>query len=132
MSMSDPIADMLTRVRNGLQAGKVTVDVPRSNLKVAICRVLTEQGYIEGFEESEEPAPGIVRIKLRYLSDRKPVMQGIRRVSKPSLRVYVGHDEVAQVRSGLGISILSTSKGVMTGKQTRAQKLGGELLCEVW
>ena len=132
MSMSDPIADMLTRVRNGLQAGKVTVDVPRSNLKVAICRVLAEQGYIEGFEESAEPAPGIVRIKLRYLSDRKPVLQGIRRVSKPSLRVYVGHDEVVQVRSGLGISILSTSKGVMTGKQARAQKLGGELLCEVW
>lgn len=132
MSMSDPIADMLTRVRNGLQAGKESVDVPRSNLKVAICRVLAEQGYITGFEESENPAPGIVRIKLRYLSDRKPVLQGVKRVSKPSLRVYVSHDEVQQVRSGLGISILSTSKGVMTGKQARAKKLGGELLCEVW
>ncbi|NLV43295.1 MAG: 30S ribosomal protein S8 [Candidatus Hydrogenedentes bacterium] len=132
MSMSDPIADMLTRVRNGLQAGKESVDVPRSNLKVAICRVLAEQGYITGFEEAENPAPGIVRIKLRYLSDRKPVLQGVKRVSKPSLRVYVSHDEVQQVRSGLGISILSTSKGVMTGKQARAKKLGGELLCEVW
>ncbi len=132
MSMSDPIADMLTRVRNGLQAGKETVDIPRSSLKVAICRVLAEQGYIEGFEESEHPAPGIVRIKLRYLSDRQPVLQGIRRMSKPSLRVYVRHDEVKQVRSGLGISILSTSKGVMTGKQAREQKLGGEFLCEVW
>jgi len=132
MSMSDPIADMLTRVRNGLQAGKESVDVPRSNLKVAICRVLAEQGYITGFEEAENPAPGIVRIKLRYLSDRKPVLQGVKRVSKPSLRVYVSHDEVQQVRSGLGISILSTSKGVMTGKQARAKKLGGEHLCEVW
>lgn len=132
MSMSDPIADMLTRVRNGLQAGKESVDVPRSNLKVAICRVLAEQGYITGFEEAENPAPGIVRIKLRYLSDRKPVLQGVKRVSKPSLRVYVSHDEVQQVRSGLGISILSTSKGVMTGKQAHAKKLGGELLCEVW
>lgn len=132
MSMSDPIADMLTRVRNGLQAGKESVDVPRSNLKVAICQVLTEQGYIAGYEETENPAPGIVRIKLRYLSDRKPVLQGIKRVSKPSLRVYVSHDDVHQVRSGLGISILSTSKGVMTGKQAREQKVGGELLCEVW
>jgi small subunit ribosomal protein S8 len=132
MSMSDPIADMLTRVRNGLQAGKVSVDVPRSNLKVAICRVLQEQGYIEGFEETEQPAPGIVRIHLRYLSDRHPVMQGVKRVSKPSLRVYVGHSDVKQVRSGLGISIVSTSKGVMTGKQARQKKLGGEILCEVW
>lgn len=132
MSMSDPIADMLTRIRNGLQAGKVTVDVPRSNLKVAVCRVLAEQGYIESFEETEEPAPGIVRIKLRYLSDRQPVMQNIKRVSKPSLRVYVSHNEIKQVRSGLGVAILSTSKGVMTGKQARKQKLGGELLCEVW
>lgn len=130
--MSDPIADMLTRIRNGLQAGKVTVDVPRSNLKVAVCRVLAEQGYIESFEETEEPAPGIVRIKLRYLSDRQPVMQNIKRVSKPSLRVYVSHNEIKQVRSGLGVAILSTSKGVMTGKQARKQKLGGELLCEVW
>lgn len=132
MSMSDPIADMLTRIRNGLQAGKVTVDVPRSNLKVAVCRVLAEQGYIESFEETEQPAPGIVRIKLRYLSDRQPVMQNIKRISKPSLRVYVSHNEIKQVRSGLGVAILSTSKGVMTGKQARKQKLGGELLCEVW
>ena len=98
MSMSDPIADMLTRVRNGLQAGKQTVDVPRSNLKVAICRVLTEQGYLGGFEETETPAPGIIRIQLRYLTNRKPVLQGIKRISKPSLRVYLRHDEVKPVR----------------------------------
>ena len=130
MSMSDPIADMLTRMRNGLQAGKVTVDVPRSNLKVALCRVLAEQGYIESFEESEHPAPGIVRIKLHICQTTG--YTGHLPVSKPSLRVYVSHGEIKQVRSGLGVSILSTSKGVMTGKQARKQKLGGELLCEVW
>lgn len=132
MSMSDPIADMLTQIRNGLQADKNTVDVSRSNVKAALCRVLQEQGYIEAFEEAETPAPGIIRIRLRYLSDRKPVIQGIQRVSKPSLRVYVRHDEVKQVRSGLGVSILSTSRGVMTGKKAREEKLGGEVLCEVW
>ncbi|NLN93032.1 MAG: 30S ribosomal protein S8 [Candidatus Hydrogenedens sp.] len=132
MSMSDPIADLLTRIRNGLQARKTTVDVPRSNIKAAICRVLKEQGYIEGFEEIDNPPQGMLRISLKYLSDRRPVMQGMRRVSKPSLRVYNGHSEIRQVRSGLGIAIVSTSKGVMTGKQARAEKVGGELLCEVW
>ncbi len=132
MSMSDPIADMLTQIRNGLQAGKNTVDVSRSNVKAALCRVLQEQGYIERYEEATTPPPGIIRITLRYVSDRKPVMQGIKRVSKPSLRVYVGHDEIKPVRSGLGVSIISTSKGVMTGKQARQEKLGGEILCEVW
>jgi len=132
MSMSDPIADMLTRVRNGLQAGKVSVDVPNSSLKVAICKVLKEQGYIEDFMVAESPVPGIIRITLKYLSDRKPVLQGIKRVSKPSLRVYVKHNEMKQVRSGLGVSIISTPKGVMTGKHAHQEKLGGEVLCEVW
>lgn len=132
MSMSDPIADMLTRIRNALRAGKPSVDVSCSNLKVAICRVLEEQGYIEGFEVSETPVPGMIRIHLRYLSDRRPVMQGIRRVSKPSLRIYKSHEEIQQVRSGMGVAILSTSKGVMTGKQAREANVGGELLCEVW
>lgn len=132
MSMSDPIADFLTRIRNGLQAQKKTVDIPRSNTKVAICRVLKEQGYIEGFEEIDNPPQGTIRVTLKYLSDRQPVMQGTRRMSKPSLRVYCTHSEIKQVRSGLGIAIVSTSKGVMTGKQARAEKIGGELLCEVW
>lgn len=132
MSMSDPIADLLTRIRNGLQARKTTVDVPRSNIKAAICRVLKEQGYINGFEEIETPPQDTLRITLKYLSDRSPVMQGMRRISKPSLRVYNNHNEIRQVRSGLGIVIVSTSKGVMTGKQARAEKVGGELLCEVW
>ena len=132
MSMSDPIADMLTRVRNGLQAGKVTVDVPNSLLKASICQVLKEQGYIEDFQIAETPAPGIIRVTLKYLSDRTPVLQGLKRVSKPSLRVYARHNEMKQVRSGLGVSIISTSKGVMTGKHAYREKLGGEVLCEVW
>ena len=132
MSMSDPIADMLTRIRNGLQAGKVSVDIPNSTVKAAICRVLKEQGYINDFQVVEKPAPGIIRVTLRYLSDRKPVLQGVKRVSKPSLRVYVRHNEIKQVRSGLGVSIVSTSKGVMTGKHAQLEKLGGEVLCEVW
>lgn len=132
MSMSDPIADMLTRVRNGLQAGKVTVDIPNSTLKVAVCKVLKEQGYIDDFQVAAEPVPGIIRVTLKYLSDRKPVLQGLKRVSKPSLRVYVRHNEMRQVRSGLGVSIVSTSKGVMTGKRAYQEKLGGEVLCEVW
>lgn len=132
MSMSDPIADMLTRIRNGLQAGKVSVDIPKSSLKVAVCQVLKEQGYVEDFQVAEQPAPGIIRVTLRYLSDRKPVLQGLKRVSKPSLRVYVRHNEIKQVRSGLGVAIVSTSKGVMTGKHAQQQKLGGEVLCEVW
>ena len=132
MSMSDPIADMLTRIRNGLQAGKGTVDVPNSALKVAICDVLKEQGYIEDYQVADTPPPGVIRISLKYLADRKPVMQGLKRVSKPSLRVYASHKEMKQVRSGLGVSIVSTSKGVMTGKRARAEKLGGEVVCEVW
>ncbi len=132
MSMSDPIADMLTRIRNGLLVGQKTVDVPLSTVKTAICRVLIEQGYIEGIEVVETPAPGIIRITLKYLADRKPVLQGIKRVSKPSLRVYVNHKEIRQVRSGLGVTIVSTSKGVMTGKRARQEKVGGEVLCEVW
>jgi small subunit ribosomal protein S8 len=130
--MSDPIADMLTRIRNGLQAGKKTVDVPLAKAKTAICQVMQEQGYIEKYDVVEEPAPGIIRITLKYLGDRQPVLQGIERVSKPSLRVYVRHNEIKQVRSGLGISIISTPKGVMTGKQARQEKVGGEVLCEVW
>jgi len=130
--MSDPIADMLTRIRNGLQAGKASVDVPNSTVKAAICKVLKEQGYIEDYQVAAAPAPGIIRVTLKYLPDRKPVMQGLKRVSKPSLRVYVGSKEMKQVRSGLGVSIISTSKGVMTGKRARQEKLGGEVLCEVW
>jgi len=132
MSMSDPIADLLTRVRNAAQARQATVDVPASNLKIEICRVLKQEGYISDYTVVSEPAPGSIRLHLKYARDRKSVVQGLKRVSKPSLRVYVGSQDIKQVCSGLGISILSTSQGVMTGKQARNSKVGGEVLCEVW
>lgn len=132
MSMSDPIADLLTRIRNGLSARHDRVDVPASRLKEQICAVLQQEGYIAGYKLVEGSKQGILQVSLRYLEDQKPVVRGMRRVSKPSLRVYVKSDEIRPVRSGLGISILSTSQGVMTGKQAREGKMGGELLCEVW
>jgi small subunit ribosomal protein S8 len=132
MSMNDPIADLLTRVRNAIQAHHETVDVPASRLKVEICRVLREQGFIQDYLVSEEPAPGLIRITLKYMIDGAPVLHGLRRVSKPSLRVYKGCSEIRPVRSGLGIAVVSTSKGVMTGKHAHQSKVGGEVLCEVW
>jgi len=130
--MSDPIADLLTRVRNAAQARQATVDVPSSKLKAEICRVLKEEGYISEYTIVAEPLPGSIRIHLKYARDRKSVVQGLKRVSKPSLRVYVGSQEIKPVCSGLGISILSTSEGVMTGKKARNAKVGGEVICEVW
>jgi small subunit ribosomal protein S8 len=130
--MNDPIADLLTRVRNAVHAGLRSVDIPSSSIKREICRVLKEEGFIDGFEYTEESIPGIIRVSLKYLPNRKPVLQGIKRVSKPSLRVYVGGKEIKPVRSGLGVAILSTPKGVMTGRQARENKVGGEVICEVW
>jgi len=130
--MSDPIADLLTRVRNAAQARQATVDVPSSKLKAEICRVLKEEGYISEYTIVAEPLPGSIRIHLKYARDRRSVVQGLKRVSKPSLRVYVGSQEIKPVCSGLGISILSTSEGVMTGKKARNAKVGGEVICEVW
>jgi small subunit ribosomal protein S8 len=132
MSMSDPISDLLTRIRNAHTARHRSVEVPLSRLKHDICRVLREQGFIRDFTVEEEPRPGHIIITLKYQRDRTPVVQGLRRVSKPSLRVYVKHEDIKPVRSGLGISIISTSSGVMTGKQARQAGVGGELLCEVW
>ena len=132
MSMSDPIADLLTRIRNGLQARQSVVDCPASHIKVDICRVLKQQGFIRDYVVEDEPAPGNIRITLKYLPDRSPVLQGLHRVSKPSLRVYVRAKNLRPVRSGLGISIMTTSHGVMTGKEARQAGVGGEVLCEVW
>lgn len=132
MSMSDPIADLLTRIRNGLQAGHAVVDVPASGLKAEICRVLKLQGYIKDYVIEDEPLPGRIRITLKYMQDRNPVLRGLHRVSRPSLRVYVKAKEIRPVRSGLGISIVSTSRGVMTGAEARQAGVGGEVICEVW
>ncbi|MDQ1257304.1 MAG: small subunit ribosomal protein [Candidatus Hydrogenedentes bacterium] len=132
MSMSDPIADLLTRIRNGLTAGHPAVEAPQSRMGEHICAVLKREGYIQEFTVTDAGPKARLRIELRYQPDRTPVIQGLRRVSRPSLRIYVKHDEIRPVRSGLGISVLSTSKGIMTGKQARNDKVGGELLCEVW
>lgn len=132
MSMSDPIADLLTRLRNGLHAEFDTVKVPASKLKEDICKVLQSEGFIQGYERQEDGKQGILHIQLKYTPNREPVIQGLKRISKPSLRIYNGHNNIPLVRSGLGISILSTSKGVMTGKNANTQNIGGELLCEIW
>ncbi|MEX2016086.1 MAG: 30S ribosomal protein S8 [Candidatus Hydrogenedentales bacterium] len=132
MSMSDPIADMLTRLRNALHAGFPRVDVPASRVKEEICRVLKDEGYIADYTREEDEKQGVLHISLKYSRDRAPIIQGIKRVSKPSLRIYVSHDDIRSVRSGLGISIISTSRGVMSGKSARDEKVGGEVLCEVW
>ena len=132
MSMNDPVSDFLTRVRNAVRAHHTTVDVPASNLKAELCRVLKEEGFISDYIVSDDPKPGLIRVTLKYTSDRSPVLQGLRRVSRPSLRRYIGAEDIKQVRSGLGIAIISTSKGVMTGRKAREQKVGGELICEIW
>ncbi|HIJ66621.1 MAG TPA: 30S ribosomal protein S8 [Candidatus Hydrogenedentes bacterium] len=132
MSMSDPIADMLTRIRNAVQAGQASVEIPASRVKREICEVLKKEGYIRDYALKDRGLQGILEVELKYMTDRSPVLQGIQRVSKPSLRVYVRGKNIQPVRSGLGVSILSTSKGIMTGKQALAARLGGEVLCEVW
>lgn len=132
MSMSDPLADLLTRIRNALSAGYPTVEAPASRLKADVCEVLKKEGYISDYVQEEDGKQGILRISLKYTSDRKPVIQGIKRVSKPSLRIYKGSKDIPQVRSGLGIAVVTTSKGVMTSKGARTENVGGEVLCEVW
>ena len=132
MSMSDPLADFLTRIRNALHAGFPTVEAPASQLKIHVCDVLKSEGYIVDYVREDDGKQGIIRIQLKYTEDRKPVIQGIKRVSKPSLRIYSGANKIAPVRSGLGISVVTTSKGVMTAKQARNENVGGEVLCEVW
>ena len=132
MSMSDPIADLLTRIRNGLMAKFRTVDIPASRIKEEICNVLKSEGYIVDYSVERDTAQGTLRIELKYTPENTPVIQGIQRVSRPSLRRHVKSKEIPLVRSGLGIAIISTSQGVMTGKQARNDKVGGEVLCEVW
>ena len=132
MAMSDPIADLLTRIRNALQAGHEHAYIPASRLKEEICGVLKREGYIDDCTIAGEGAQRSIRVKLRYTENGEPVMTTLRRVSRPSLRVYVKCSEIRLVRSGLGISIISTSQGLMTGKEARQTRVGGEVLCEVW
>ena len=132
MSMSDPLADMLTRIRNAGMVRYETVDVPMSNLKVGVAKVLREEGYIKDYQIIEDDKQGILRITLKYGPNNEKVISGLRRVSKPGLRQYVKADDIPKVMSGLGISILSTSKGIITDRDARRQNIGGEILCEAW
>jgi small subunit ribosomal protein S8 len=132
MLVTDPIADMLTRIRNGLMVRKPFVLVPSSKIKVAIAQILLEEGYIQGYEvTNERPQPNI-RIWLKYDEKRRSIVAGLERVSRPGRRVYKGKQDLPWVLSGLGIAIVSTPKGVMTGRQARRQGVGGEVLCYVW
>ncbi len=133
MSLTDPIGDMLTRIRNGTRAGKPQVDVPASRLGSAIVECMKQEGFIQNWRLMKEGDPqGVLRVYLRYTKERKPLLRQIRRVSKPGLRIYVGKRKVPKVYSGIGISILTTPKGVMTDAQARAQGVGGEVICHLW
>ena len=132
MQITDPIADMLTRIRNAGSARHETVDVPASKMKKAIAEILLEEGYIRSFQLIDDGTQGIIRITLKYLPGKEKAIQGLKRVSKPGLRVYAGADELPRVLRGLGIAIISTSKGIMTDTKARAAHVGGEVLAFVW
>ena len=132
MQITDPVADMLTRIRNANTAKHESVDVPASNLKKAIAKILLDEGYIKSYEVVEDGTQGVIRIQLKYLAGKEKVISGLRRVSKPGMHVYAGADELPRVLKGLGIAIISTSKGVMTDKAARANHVGGEVLAFVW
>lgn len=132
MHITDPIADLLTRIRNASTAKHPSVDVPASNLKKAICNILVEEGYIKGVQVIEDNKQGVLRLALKYTETGAPVISGLRRVSKPGLRIYTNCEEMPKVMRGLGTAIISTSKGVMTDRAARAEHVGGEVLAFVW
>lgn len=135
MTASDPIADMLTRIRNSLMAGHMMVAMPSSKIKVAIAKILRDEGYVEDFFVTDDKPQPVLRLHLKYSGDRrsrKPVITTLKRISKPGRRVYAGKKEIPWVLSGMGIAILSTPKGVVTGRQARRLGVGGEVLCYVW
>ena len=132
MQMSDVIADMLTRIRNANDAKHQTVDIPASNMKKAIADILVNEGYVKGYQVVENGNQGIIRITLKYMAGKQKVIRGIRRISKPGLRIYAGYEDMPKVMNGLGVAIVSTSKGIMTDKKARELKVGGEVLAFVW
>lgn len=132
MAMTDPIADLLIRIQNAMKRGHPTVTAPASKLKAEILRVLKGEGFIADYEQLTDEGHPALRIQLRYVGEEQPVITGMRRISKPGHRVYVGRREPIRVMGGMGIAVMSTSKGVMTDKESRAAKLGGEVLCHVW
>ena len=132
MQITDPIADMLTRIRNAGTAKHETVDVPASKMKKSIAEILLNEGYIKSYQMIDDGTQGVIRITLKYLPGKEKAIQGLKRVSKPGLRVYAGADELPQVLRGLGIAIISTSSGLVTDKEARKLGVGGEVICYVW
>lgn len=132
MQITDTIADLLTRVRNANSAKHDTVEIPSSNMKKAICQILLDEGYIKGFTVIEDGKQGMIKVTLKYGEGKTPVLSGLRRVSKPGLRIYTDVEDMPKVMKGLGIAIISTSKGVMTDRQARKENVGGEVLAFIW
>ena len=132
MQITDTIADLLTRIRNAASAKHDTVEIPASNMKNAICQILVDEGYIKSFSVTEDGKQGMIKVVLKYGEGKTPVIKGLRRVSKPGLRIYSNVEELPKVMKGLGIAIISTSKGVMTDRQARKENVGGEVLAFIW
>ncbi len=132
MHITDPIADMLTRIRNANNQRHATVDIPASNMKKAIAKILLDEGYVKNVEYIEDNTQGVIRVTLKYAENKQKVLTGLKRVSKPGLRIYASKEELPQVLKGLGIAIISTSKGIMTDKEARRQNVGGEVLAFIW
>lgn len=132
MSMTDPIADMLTRIRNANMVGHESVDVPASKMKKSIAEILLKEGYIKGYDVIEDNKQGIIRIQMKYGQNKEKVITGIKKISKPGLKVYAKRNEIPKVLGGLGVAIISTSKGVITDKEARKENVGGEVICYVW
>jgi len=132
MSMTDPIADMLTRIRNAGVARFDKVDIPASRMKISLARILKEEGFIKNYKVIKDNRQGLLRFYLKYSEHQIPLIQGLRRVSKPGCRVYRGHSELPKVQGGLGMAVVSTSQGVVTDRQARKLQVGGEILCEIW
>ena len=130
--MTDPIADMLTRIRNASKAKLEKVDIPSSKLKLEIAKILKDEGYIKNLKMVKDRRQGVIRVYLKYTDEESPVIQGIRRVSRPGCRIYVGNDRIPRVMAGMGTAILSTPKGIQTGKQAKKDNVGGEVICHVW
>ena len=132
MQITDPIADMLTRIRNANSSKHETVNIPSSKMKIEIAKILLDEGYIAGYEVIEDGLQGIIKVTLKYGPDKQKVITGLKRISKPGLRVYASKDELPRVLRGLGIAIISTSKGIMTDKKARSENVGGEVLAFIW
>ena len=132
MTMTDPVADMLTRIRNANTVGHETVDIPASKMKKSIAQILLDEGYIKGFEVIEDGKQGIIRVEMKYAENKERVIKGLKKISKPGLKVYCKADDVPKVLGGLGVAIISTSKGVISDKVARTLGIGGEVICYVW